>query len=514
MKLHTLVLVACIGGGACPAGAQTGSAKPGSALVSSCDYPGATPDAQIAAAIAALPRTGGVVDDRCHSGPQTWKANPFGGVQGAFKPVTLLLGSGTITIDSAGTIAICTSCHLQGVSRDATLFKIGRDFPADTPVFTMGDHNPSFDVILSQFGVSTEGKPGVTAIYNSKSQERSSVSDVSIYGLNGGVGVDIETSGAQNSGPYEKLDIGSTPSAPPSTIGIRNRGATTRAIRGITVNGGAQIAHGIEIGPGGRSLIEDYHCENTADCVYLDGTSGAVIIGVYGSDNVRTPDVNAVHISPNNVNVFLMDIDRGARGVSNVLDETNGISETRAEGLGWYATGLSGGRGAPSQSVFSSSPDISNYSKLFKFLPATSLPPCASAGDVGKTVLLARGAPALLGYCTATNSGFSLLWTQMEGERDQLSQSGTVALDTSQGSLQYVTLTGNSSGTINNGSAGGQQVTVQVCNGSGNFAWSWPANIRGGGAVNTGPNRCQSQTFTWNGAVRAWIPVGQITAPF
>lgn len=489
--------------------------KAGSAIVSACDYPGATPDAQIAGAIAALPKSGGVVDDRCHSGPQTWKASPFDAIQGSFKPVTLLLGSGTIMVDTPGTIAICTSCHMLGVSRNATLFRAGTDFPPGTPIFTMGDNNPSFDVILSGFGVSTEGKPGVTAIANSKSQEKSMVSDVSIYGLNGGIGVDIATAGAQNSGPYENLDIGSVPNAPASTTGIRNRGATTRAIRGITVNGASQIAHGIEIGPGGRSLIEDYHCENTVDCVYLDGTSGAVVIGVYGSDNPHTPDTNAVHISPNNENVVLMDINRGGRGVNNVLDEVNGVTETRADGLGWYATGLSPARGAPSETVLSSSPDVFNYTKSLRFYPQSSIPACAGAGDVGKTVLVARGGPALLGYCTPTNAaGYNFLWTQMNGERDQLSQAGAVTLDPAQGSLQYVTLAGNAAGTINAGNINGQQLTVQVCNGPANYSWSWPSNVRGGGTVNTGPNRCQSQSFAWNGNLRVWIAAGAIAGPY
>lgn len=483
-------------------------------MVSSCSYPGGTADAQISAAFAALPGSGGIVDDRCHSGTQTWRASPFASIQRAHKAVTLLLGAGTIMLGAP--VTICTSCKIQGISRNATLFRVAKDFPANSAAFTMGDISPSYDVWISQLGISTEGRPGVTAIYNAISEEKSTVSDVSIYGLNGGVGVDIETPGAQNSGPYENLEILVGTGAPPSTTGIRNRGATTRAIRGITVNAaGANgpIAHGIELGAGGRSSIEDYHCESTVDCVFLDGTAGVVVNGVYGSDNPNTSVANAVHITPNNAFVTLMDINKGGRAGSNILDDLNGVNERGAAGLGWYATGFTSG--GMSQSLFSSSADVFNYTRSWKLFPTGTLPACAAPGDVGKTALLTRGGESAFGYCTATNaSGFNFLWTQMDGEYDQPSQNGTVALDTSRGSLQYVTLAGNSTGTIHAGILGGERVTVQICNGAQNYSWSWPSNIRGGGSVDTGANRCQSQSFTWNAALRVWIPMSPITAPY
>jgi hypothetical protein len=278
------------------------------------------------------------------------------------------------------------------------------------------------------------------------------------------------------------------------------------------VNSGP-IAHGIEIGAGGRSLVEDYHCEGVVDCLYLDGTDGVVAINIYGSDNPRTAVTNAVHISKNNQFVTLLDVNKGGRGGANIQDDLNMITERGAAGVGFYSTGFTSG--GKSESVLSSSADVFNYTKSLQMFPNGTLPACAGPSDVGKTIFYARNPPSAFGYCTANaGGGYNILWSQIAGEYDQMSPGGTVGLDTSRGSLQSVTLNGNTAASINAGSIGGEETTIQVCNGPGNYSWSWPSNVRGGGQVNTGPNRCQSQTFAWNGTMRAWVPTGSITSPY
>jgi len=65
----------------------------GAAVVSACDFPGADAAQKIAAAAAALPVAGGVVDTRCLTGAaQAFGSDPFTGIA---KPVTILMGPAT-----------------------------------------------------------------------------------------------------------------------------------------------------------------------------------------------------------------------------------------------------------------------------------------------------------------------------------------------------------------------------------------------------------------------------------
>lgn len=67
----------------------------GPAVVSVCDFPGATADAKIKAAAAALPPSGGTLDTRCLTGAQTFGTDPFIGMTGT--PITVILGPAIFT---------------------------------------------------------------------------------------------------------------------------------------------------------------------------------------------------------------------------------------------------------------------------------------------------------------------------------------------------------------------------------------------------------------------------------
>jgi hypothetical protein len=73
----------------------------GDPVVAAHDFSGGDMGAQIAAALAALPSTGGIVDARGFSGTQASASNPFTGVT---KPFTLLLGDVTISTGATWSI--------------------------------------------------------------------------------------------------------------------------------------------------------------------------------------------------------------------------------------------------------------------------------------------------------------------------------------------------------------------------------------------------------------------------
>lgn len=83
--------------------------------------------------------------------------------------------------------------------------------------------------------------------------------------------------------------------------------------------------------------------------------------------------------------------------------------------------------------------------------------------------------------------------------------SATPAFDTTQGSVQQITLTGTvTSSTINSGVSTGQRVTFYIVeNGTGGWTFTWPTNVKGPMTINTAANKSNTQSFFWNGA--NWI---------
>lgn len=93
-------------------------------------YPGSDAGAQIAAAIAALPATGGVVDARGLTGPRTISNNFLSGVA---KPVTILFGAGIFTTANLGLSTGVARANIIGAGPGLTTFIASA---ANTPVFS------------------------------------------------------------------------------------------------------------------------------------------------------------------------------------------------------------------------------------------------------------------------------------------------------------------------------------------------------------------------------------------
>lgn len=84
--------------------------------------------------------------------------------------------------------------------------------------------------------------------------------------------------------------------------------------------------------------------------------------------------------------------------------------------------------------------------------------------------------------------------------------SATPVFDTTQGSVQWLNLTGNvTSSTINSGAATGQRATFYITeDATGGRTFVWPTNVKGPMTLNTAANKSNIQSFFWNGA--NWIP--------
>jgi len=79
--------------------------------------------------------------------------------------------------------------------------------------------------------------------------------------------------------------------------------------------------------------------------------------------------------------------------------------------------------------------------------------------------------------------------------------SGAPVFDLGAGNLQAITLTGNVTSSSINNPFPGFFVTFKICqDGTGNRTFVWPANVKGNMTIGATPNRCNIQTFVYDGA--------------
>lgn len=81
---------------------------------------------------------------------------------------------------------------------------------------------------------------------------------------------------------------------------------------------------------------------------------------------------------------------------------------------------------------------------------------------------------------------------------------GAPNFDFSLGNVFQVTLTANATGTTSNAAAINNATpffVIEVCeNGTGGFTWTWPSGFTQGFTMDTRPNVCVSQAFSWDGS--------------
>lgn len=319
-----------------------------------------------------IPATGAVIDARaigattCAAGINPWSTSSLP------PPTTVLLPSGQTTI-SAGWV-LPDQTRIIGASRTNTDIAAPSGFTG--VMIQMGSNSSTVCPLVSSAYVCTGvvisdleldgGGQAITGIQNEYSQTGSYVSHVTFHWIEN-TSLDIETTGANNSGPYTDLtpsaggscDNSTTCTQTPCTgfdgfgTGCTNQssttacikigqGAQTRGIHGFTCTAGYLTKQGTNpaIGPnagiyldGSGNTIEDGHFEGVKDGIVIGDSvaaSGNVIRNITGATSTGGNsgyNVNVVHIcNPSNI-------------LSAPCSSTGGVTDLTLNNINTYTTG-------------------------------------------------------------------------------------------------------------------------------------------------------------------------------
>lgn len=290
-------------------------------------FSGADWGAKVAAAIADLPSTGGIVDARGFVGAQTCAANPFAGVT---KPVHLLWGNYTVTTTVKWTLA-ANGIVIEGIHGQpgASFLQAGAALN-NAAIVEMGDNLGSyFGMRLEWLRIHCNQNTGSTGILMRGLNEDSGLRHVSVSEwLTNGVKID---NSVQVGGDFELCDINLNVStgAGISGDGISIPSATGVTIRRVTIvstNLQTSAAIHVSTASGNDNFIYDLHVEKFTDGVLID--LGCVsVIGV----TAFASTVNAIHIKTS-ASVFAANIMSNGNGAGFpvILNDITGTSISSA----------------------------------------------------------------------------------------------------------------------------------------------------------------------------------------
>jgi hypothetical protein len=313
---------------------------------------------QLAAAIEGCPQTCWIMDTY----PETFTVNPFTAI--GTKSIRVTLGRGTWT--TTVPIMIPTKSQLEGSGRgdgdfSGTVITASNSFPQNSRIIELGNVTPSFGVRVENLTIDCNNLPGVIGVYNDKSEEQSGLRHVLVENI-AGIGLDVESAGAQNSGPYEDLELSGGVNSNVSAGSLCAKVVNVPAFRGIhgaTCNFNNYSVHpivGIQMDNSGT--LTDIHIEGAENGIGLGVSApgnGAILQNIYGGGpNITT----LVHIYSGQ-NILLSGLVRST--TANVLvDDVLGQTITDTE-LALYFIG----NGAPpNQTRFSSSVAADPHSQL------------------------------------------------------------------------------------------------------------------------------------------------------
>jgi hypothetical protein len=304
---------------------------------------------QLGAAIEACPQTCWIVDTY----PETFTVNPFANVGTKSIRVTFSRGTWVTTAP----IIVPTKSQLEGSGRgdgdySGTVITAGNSFPQNSRVIELGNMAPSFGVRVENLTIDCNNLPGVIGVYNDKSEEQSGLRHVLVENI-AAIGLDVESSGAQNIVPYEDLELSGGVNSNVSANSLCARIVNVPAFRGIhgaTCNFNAYSVHptvGIQMDNSGT--LTDIHIEGADNGIGLGVSvpaNGAILQNIYsGGPNIT----NLVHIYRGQ-NILLSGLVRSTTPTL-LVDDVLGQTVTDTE-LALY---FIGNGTPPYQSRFSSS---------------------------------------------------------------------------------------------------------------------------------------------------------------
>ena len=256
------------------------------------------------------------------------------------------LPRGTYSISN--TLVIPNKVEIVGTNRgDANLtgstIIASSKFPLGGVLVQMGTApGPNFGVRLEKLTLNCNARASV-GLQNLYSEEQSYGKDLLISNC-GGAGLDVETGAAQNSGPFQDLEIypgsGATVNAATRCVKIVDVIAF-RGITGITCNAGSYYASRPDVAfqLDGGAFYQDMHVEHFTTAIAL-GSSVTAADGTTIVNSQFGPDVATgilIQSGPANQNIVL--VASSCFGCSALLDDQMMDTVITDSSLGWYAIG-------------------------------------------------------------------------------------------------------------------------------------------------------------------------------
>lgn len=305
----------------------------------------------MAAAMTALPSTGGIVDGSGFIGSLICTVNPF---SGAHSNGVLKLGFASFQTTASWVVPSSFSWRIEGGGRKSesntpnTTIQAASTFPVSTPVIRLGNGTTAYGQAISNLTVDCNGKSGTTGIYSTDIQEQSGVDHVSILNCPNR-GIWMNGSGGDGTGPfwaqnYSINDLYVLPltAGTSSTIACEFDGAFTafHELQGATCGGStATIADGFVFDGVVGGTANDLNSEK-AVVGYLLGNSNPVTsltINGMQSSNITT---SVVSLKSTDSSVLLTGIINGGNSATQtVLDATHLPAPLTDFSIGIYAIG-------------------------------------------------------------------------------------------------------------------------------------------------------------------------------
>jgi Pectate lyase superfamily protein len=268
----------------------------------------------------------------------------------------ILFPAGTYGVSN--TVLIPNKTQIYGIGRgDAgivnTVIKALPSFPQGATVVQMGPApGPDFGVQVTNMTIDGSALAGV-CLSNTYSEELSYGKDLLLTNC-GKAGLVVSSGAAQNSGPFENLEIypGSGPTVNTNTVCIQVTGVVAfRGIRGVTCNPGtfygSRPAVGLALDGGG--YYADIHVEHAATAISL-GSAAASADGMTVANGQFGPDVviGVAITAPNGINNQNLSIGgMSCFGCTSLLTDAEMGTNITDESLGWYMIGNGAGGGKP-----------------------------------------------------------------------------------------------------------------------------------------------------------------------
>lgn len=516
-------------------------------------FPGADAGAQIIAAIADLPATGGIVNAEGLTGPQVISSNFLAGLS---KPVTFRFGAATFATVNLVFPAGAGLVNFLGAGMGLTKFIASA---ANTPVFscaTSGCDNDTISDLSVQANAGGSSGPAI---------------DTSGFRFPTFRNIEYFSNGSANFNSfyhfsaYPYLDyfvrvihpVVSSQTGPP-TVFLFDNGGQNNALYNAN---GTTIEHPVILGNTGITTIID--ARRSADSTFVDGEfehnltpistilipgkqtrfrynwvetdSGTacpgdvVILGQNGADGASTDfDVSDNYFS----GCFQITVNSGSANakIENNSEEVNETvndsgthtvvrhgSEIKDSGndVGWWFTNSASGGSQWLIGVGNSSGYCGAGVEIYdatdgqcRFKIGKGSAPTFTASATGQAAL--QLAPASASSSDPSLSGLNqgqtqTLWSITAGGSfvpalNTVTFSATPTFDASKGNTQKITLTGNVTSSTLSNAAAGQFLYFEICqDATGSRTFVWPSNVKGGMTIGSTASKCSAQSFIFDG---------------